>query len=136
MMKDPQVRLNGASVKVVQSGRVSARYLRACQECGAGFEASMPTAAFCTSKCRGVFNNRRRDRGAMLYDLYMAHRHDRKEAEALGVFTAMNRLAKSFLVEDETERAGRLSWHPPAQILERYPYLSAVHVTGTRRQRT
>jgi len=41
------------------------------------------TAKFCGTKCRKAFNNRRMSRGAIIYDLAMIYRKDRKPG-ALG----------------------------------------------------
>lgn len=105
--------------------RVVARRVHACLECGA------PTASkgdFCATACRSAFNNRRKARGAELYDLFMAHRFDRETAQALGVMAKMNRLASFYRGEDETKRGKRRSWRRPADVLADRPWLSAVAV--------
>lgn len=99
--------------------------LNACLECGTQFAAARGRE-FCTSACRQRWNNRRMQRGAELYDLYMAHRFDRANAQALGVFQAVNRMASNFHTEDAAERAGRRSWRATRAVLEERPYLRAV----------
>lgn len=99
--------------------------LDACLECGAEYERA-PNREFCSVKCRKDWNNRRMKRGAELYDLYMAHRFDRANAQALGVFQAVNRMASNFRAEDAAERAGRRSWRATRAVLEERPYLRAV----------
>ncbi|WP_279483428.1 transcriptional regulator [Aureimonas sp. SK2] len=78
-----------------------------------------------------AWNNRRRDRGAELYDLYMAHRFERDPAKARGVFQAINRLASDFRREDRERRAGRRSWRRMDVVLEERPHLKAArYMTG------
>lgn len=98
--------------------------VHACLECGAGTTAK---GDFCSVACRTGFNNRRKARGAEMYDLYMAHRFDRDNAQALGVFQAINRLASDFRQEDKARRAGRRSWRNPRDVLAERPYLKAIH---------
>jgi len=97
--------------------------VRPCLECGT---ASQSKGDFCSRACKDVFGNRRKKRGAELYDLYMAHRWDRETAKRLGVLQAMNRLASVFRDEDRNEREGRRSWRRPGEVLGERPYLKAV----------
>lgn len=83
-----------------------------CPECGGPLP---PRAAgrgrkadFCSAGCRKAFNNRRATRGAVLYDLFMAARFDRKEHA--GNITTMAQVARMFREEDTALRAGRKSW--------------------------
>lgn len=99
-------------------------FRRACLECGRPFSASVSGAEFCGPVCRMVFNNRRTRRGAELYDLFMALRHDRATATAFKVWRLLNRLAAGFRAEDVSERDGRRSWRAPAAILARRPHLA------------
>ncbi|WP_426221300.1 hypothetical protein [Methylobacterium sp. NFXW15] len=100
-------------------------FRRTCLECGQPFGSGVREAEFCGPPCRMVFNNRRAKRGAELYDLFMALRHDRRTATALKVWRLLNRCAAIFREEDRRERAGRRSWRDPAEILARRPYLQA-----------
>ncbi|QGY06038.1 transcriptional regulator [Methylobacterium mesophilicum SR1.6/6] len=103
-------------------------------ECGGPLTpASSIEAEFCASACRMAFNNRRAKRGAELYDLFMALRHDRAVATAFKVWRLLNRLAAGFRAEDVTERDGRRSWRSPAAILARRPYLAAERIGPVRR---
>jgi hypothetical protein len=102
--------------------RVAVR-VHGCKECGGKVAGK---AEFCCSGCRHAFNNRRRQRGAELYDLYMAHRFERDLAGELGVFQAINRLASQFREEDKAKREGRKSWRNPRAVLEERPYLKAI----------
>ena len=106
--------------------------VHACLDCGT------PTAAkgeFCSTACRTAFNNRRRQRGAEFYDLYMAHRFERGLAAQLGLFQAINRLASMFRQDDKDRRAGRKSWRSPRLVMDERPYLKSIvtHETFGRR---
>lgn len=98
--------------------------VHACLECGAQVPFGNGVE-FCSADCRHAWNNRRKVRGALLLDLYMAHRFDRAEAGRLGVFQAINRLAADFREEDRKRRGGRRSWRPAAAVLAERPYLRA-----------
>lgn len=97
--------------------------VRDCLECGTDHVCK---GGFCSTSCRHDFNNRRKARGAELYDLYMAHRFERDHAKQLGVFQAINRLASNFREEDKARRAGRRSWRSPRTVLEERPFLKAI----------
>lgn len=97
--------------------------VHACLECG---EGTTRQREFCSAKCRSDWNNRRKQRGAELYDLYMAHRFDRTNAQALRVFQAINRMASNFREEDKARRAGRQSWRSPRTVIEERPYLRSI----------
>jgi len=79
-----------------------------CRECLQSFEAKTLAAQFCGATCRTGFNNRRKSRGAELYDLFMAMRYQRAEAKEAGTWKRLCRLAQSYRAEDETE--GRSSY--------------------------
>lgn len=108
-------------------------FRRACLECGQSFAATVSGAEFCGPGCRMVFNNRRAKRGAELYDLFMALRHDRATATLFKVWRLLNRLAAIFRDEDRRERDGRPSWRHPSAIIERRPYLKADVLRPGRR---
>ena len=128
-------RLNAPSGTPLTPAKRANGYACACKECGRAFTASQKTAEFCGTPCRMTFNNRRRDRGADVYDLFMAHRYDRTAAGALKVLTKLNRLAAHFRDEDITQRAGRPSYHAPARVLARHPYLEAETLQKPRKPR-
>jgi hypothetical protein len=109
-------------------------FRRTCLECGKPFGSAVREAEFCGPPCRMVFNNRRTKRGAELYDLFMALRHDRQTATALKVWRLLNRCAAIFREEDRSERDGRRSWRHPAEILTRRPYLKAEILRPTRKR--
>ena len=108
---------------------------RTCLECGEPFQSAK--GDFCSTSCRHDFNNRRKRRGAELYDLYMAHRFERTLAKKLRVFQAINRMASNWRQEDKERREGRRSWRAPRAVLEERPYLRAIATydgTGRRRR--
>lgn len=94
-------------------------YSRICFECAGKFEALRPEAEFCGRECRNRWGNRRLQRGAELYDLFMASRFELEEAKSFKVWRELNRLASRFRAEDQEERAGRPSWRSPRQVLAR-----------------
>ncbi len=98
----------------------------ACLECGAPLLVCVQARGFCDARCRAAWNNRRKLRGAELYDLYMAHRWERAEAAELGVFQAINRLASEYRAEDRAQREGRRSWRRPGDVLAERPYLKSI----------
>lgn len=101
---------------------------RPCRECGQEFQPNSPKAEFCSVACKRAMNNRRAVRGAEFYDLYMAHRFERDEAQKARVLSAMNRLASDFREQDRRERAGRKSWQPFRRIFDAKPYLKAIRL--------
>lgn len=97
-----------------------------CLECGAGLTSDRETAVFCSTPCRKVWNNRRMQRGAELYDLFMAFRFERPLARVLRVMSMLNRLASQYREADRHERGGRRSWTSPEVVVERAPHLRAT----------
>ncbi len=81
-----------------------------CRECGCEMTSTRKPKTFCSSECRTAHTNRRRDRGAQLYDLFMAMRYERSLAIKFGVWTTMCQLAAEWRREDEGQRDGRKSW--------------------------
>ncbi len=103
--------------------RLSAENQRPCPECGRPFVSAVAHAAFCCTACKNAWGNRRLQRGALFYDLYMHFRFARADARRLNVFAALNRLASIFRAEDIDERGGRLSWRSPAVVFAERPYI-------------
>lgn len=97
--------------------------LNACTECG---EMHARDGTFCSTRCRMAFNNRRLQRGAELYDIYMAYRFERELAGKLGLWQVAHRLVSNFRNEDKALRDGRKSWRNPRIVLEERPYLKAI----------
>ena len=101
---------------------------RLCLECGKGHHRRNGThpAIFCSRPCKAAWSNRRAKRGAEVYDLLMAHRFERAEAQALGAMQAINRLASIFRQEDERQRAKRRSWRPLREVLLDRPAIKTM----------
>lgn len=76
--------------------------MSACEECGAGFKRVRTTKVFCSSACRLTFNQRRRERGAELYDALMSNAGS----------AAVDKLLDAYRQADKTKRQGRRSWQP------------------------
>ena len=87
-----------------------ARYHRECRECGKAFNARRMSALFCDAPCRTSFNQRRRDRGAELYDFVMAI----AKVEGMDFTPApyIKRLIEAYVAADMAKRAGRPSYQP------------------------
>lgn len=105
------------------------KFERYCAECGERFEAKHKKAEFCCSGHRYDFHNRRRERGAAIYDLFMAMRYARGTAKLMGLWSLMCRMAEAFRDQDRGEREGRESWQDPQVLaargdLTRYTYIS------------
>lgn len=92
-----------------------------CLECGNRITEARKPKMFCSTPCRQTFNNRRMQRGAQLYDMFMAMRYERKSAEDHGAWAIMCRMAMDFRREDDLEREGRKSWQPIASVIDRLP---------------
>ena len=92
--------------------------VRCCRECkkplGDGLKAN---AVFCGIPCKAKWNNRRKNRGADLYDLWMAMRYERDEAKRLGVWKEMCRLSEGW--HDDDAKAGIMSYEKPGVVIAR-----------------
>ncbi len=125
----------------LQIATAEARPMRShsCLECGEGFDLDARfNAEFCGDSCRKAFNNRRATRGAVIYDLFMALRYERKLASKLKVWKLLCRLAMDFRKEDHEQRDSRKSWQDARKVLRERPYLHGVLITnnaaGVRRR--
>jgi hypothetical protein len=101
-----------------------------CRECGDRLSTSRE---FCNGKCRSAFHNRRKQRGADLYDLVMSHRFEREDAKEQGAWSLLCRMASNFRQEDHEKRAGRKSWEPVAAVKRRHPQHGARRLVQVRR---
>ena len=102
----------------------------ACLECGKPVGASMRyDKKFCCSDHGTAWNNRRKQRGAELYDLFMTMRFDRPSA--VGVFTIICRMASNWHAEDK--KAGLRSYSPVKTVMERLVQHSGK-IYSTKRQ--
>lgn len=91
-----------------------------CRECG-----SLADGQFCGPDCKITWNNRRRQRGAVLYDLFMAHRFERDASAKNNLWTLLCRQATDWRTEDLKERGGRRSWRRHEKVLAERPQLKA-----------
>lgn len=103
-------------------------YKGECAECGKPFTARSARARFCpaennypsnrraTSKCEKAFNNRRAVRGAEIYDLVMAWRFQRADADKIDIRGLLGRVASAYRDADKSFRDGRKSWDLSAAI--------------------
>lgn len=127
-MAEPRVHATAAApVPAIRPQRV-------CIECGEAITA-VSGVDYCSSACRHTFNNRLKQRGAILMSLYMVHRYERPLAKAEGVFALINRFAMICRDEDHAQRAGRRSWRPLKAVLADHPNLRAVVVWRGRRKK-
>ncbi|WP_133125814.1 transcriptional regulator [Thalassospira marina] len=81
--------------------------VHACKECGIAISKQGRDRLFCSTECRSAFNNRKKARGAVLIDLFMRARFDRKGTGA-GAYSEMCTLASVWREEDK--KAGRASF--------------------------
>lgn len=111
--------------------------IKHCRECGAKFEAIRTDTEFCPgTSCRRDWNNRRQQRGAELYDLFMTIRHERplteelKDEQGVNLWTVACQLAAHWKTEDERDRGGRRSYqYIPALIIQgKFTHLSTAFV--------
>ncbi|MCG8506205.1 MAG: DUF2116 family Zn-ribbon domain-containing protein [Sphingomonadales bacterium] len=79
---------------------------KVCAECGEGLPRDRTRQQdFCGDACRSAFNNRRKRRGAILYDLAMDMRVNRRP----GSFTRLQQQIDQFIREDRD--AGRKAFN-------------------------
>lgn len=92
---------------------------------GTCWECAKPSDGkrFCDRTCKQAWNNRRAQRGAQVYDLFMGLRFDREAAGAQGVWSVMCRLASDWHEADQ--KAGRRGYDMLAG-LERLPHATRV----------
>ena len=85
-----------------------------CRECGKPLSIAKTKSGrrriFCSIPCKKRFNNRRMQRGAQLYDLFLLLRYERGVAQARGIWALTCELARQWRAEDVTDRDGRQSW--------------------------
>ncbi|WP_157182209.1 transcriptional regulator [Methylobacterium sp. WSM2598] len=127
------MRLSALAQQAQDGETASLRDGRTCLECGVAYETISRHSSFCSTGCRNDWNNRRLQRGAEIYDLWMAFRFQRPLARALNLLSCLNRLAHLYRQEDRAERAGRASWRAPEAVLASRPYLRAVRLVQRRR---
>lgn len=88
-----------------------------CAECGQAFAPKRKDkAVFCSPACRNEANVRRRDRGALVYDLLVHHRFNRADAQKRGVRSKVDRMISNWIAEDRA--AGRRAMRPLQDCIE------------------
>lgn len=114
----------------------ASHYKMTCCECGGGYEANSLNQIFCGRECRNNYSNRRNQRGAILYDIFMEMRYRRNGAK--GLWSIMCRLAEEWREEDFIRAGGDRekktvpnplmfkTWKDPRDFLEKRPYLKAA----------
>ena len=90
-------------------------YKRICLECKAEFLSRQYSSEFCCAGCRSTFNNRRTQRGAMLYDLMMMERVDDKDFARLHLENRVEMLMAAFVADDLKEKRKR-SYKTPLDV--------------------
>lgn len=109
-----------------------------CQECGGSLvtpgqnRPMKATKKFCSQPCRMAFNNRRRDRGAEIYDLFMAIRFDRANAAQRRVWSLMCSQAAAYRDADNHRRQGRKSWQSLDDAIEALPMFRSATAGDNR----
>ena len=104
------------------------KLVRCCRECSTPLVAapaadseakkkSRSDTKFCSIACKNTWNNRRKNRGADLYDLWMAMRYSREDAKKFGVWKEMCRLSEKWHSEDTAAR--RVAYEKPKVVLAR-----------------
>ena len=98
---------------------------RICLFCAATIADGAPKKqTFCNQKCCIDYLNRRRDRGAQLYDMFMGLRFERDEADRAKLWSAMCRLAAHWRQQDLTVH-DRPTWKDWRGTLDKNPWLRA-----------
>lgn len=98
-----------------------------CMECGADlpvYSGKGQRSRFCGVKCRNAFNNRRAQRGALLYDLFMASRFERQAADSAGARSVMARLASEWNMADD----GKRTWGDWQEWIANHPAFNPAAV--------
>ena len=87
---------------------------RRCLETGELLPPNMhPGARFLTNEAKVAWGNRRKTRGAALYDMFMAFRYNRPLAKKLHLFGQMCKLAAEWHAEDRA--ANRIGYTEPVE---------------------
>lgn len=87
-----------------------------CKECNGTFESRQYNASFCGDGCKRTFNNRRAQRGAILYDLVMIEACDPKAFEANKLANRRDELVQRWRAEDEAANRKR-TWKRAYEVM-------------------
>lgn len=102
---------------------------KTCAECCNAFVAKDYRAEFCGTACKNAMNQRRRDRGAQLLDLYVHTRFNRKAAGEHGLQTIIDRMVGNWVEEDR--QAGRRVMRPLDDVM----FAAVQHVATVHNHR-
>lgn len=105
-----------------------------CLECGRKFKPrGERLGTFCRPQCVARHANRRKTRGAVLYDIFMESRFNRavRTNDDRSLISVMNGLASQWRQEDHESRHGRRSWVRYRDVIARHPWINSV-VTRVR----
>lgn len=95
--------------------------VRNCRECGALVMQGRKVKDFCDTNCRITWHNRRKKRGAEMYDLFMLLRYDRKNAAEKQVWSLLCNMAMNFKEDDqEAERQSHFNLDEACELTARY----------------
>lgn len=98
---------------MLKGEKAPAKYRIRCRECGHERSAAQ-RGKFCSSMCRQKNINRGNLRGGQLYDLFMAMRYDRANAQEQELWKLMCRMGQKWHEEDKA--AGRPSFTPYQEL--------------------
>lgn len=109
---------------------------RCCAECGEPVGASNRyDKKFCSTVCGSAWNNRRKQRGADLYDLVMNICCDRKAARAVKAISLMWRMAANW--RDEDRARGLKSYASLDEVMTRHvSHVATKHASRGRKVTT
>lgn len=95
---------------MTEAAKSNYKFNRSCAECGNAFGSNRRDAEFCGDKCRKVYNNRRAQRGAELYDIVMAWRFGDGEGRINEARDLLCSLVSGYNEQDKISRPGRRSY--------------------------
>lgn len=87
-------------------------WMRKCVECGKEFTSRNYNGMYCSTECRRTFNNRRMQRGAVLYDLAMIEGFAAEAFDKHDFAARREDLIAQWRKEDE----GRRTWKPAHEV--------------------
>ena len=104
-----------------------------CADCGRPNQVRAGHEEFCSFRCRQAFDERRCARGSLLYDVFMACRHERDLADIIALVAFAARLAREWRREDKRQRDGRQSWRTAvaARALANAPHRESLEPGGS-----
>lgn len=106
-----------------------------CLECGGTIERPRLNQEQCSTACRTAFNNRRKERGVILYDLKMDERYNRSHPDHKRMRTYIDRLCHHWRCQDRQrqQRADpalvepRPSWGDAWRFIDNNPWIKLLN---------